>query len=346
MLTTTHKLLCAAFAAILGGAALRADVVETKDGARIVGRITKADAGSIYMTTTYAGDIVIKQSQVASLATEEPVSVRLASGSRMTGTVTTTSSGAVQVTSSEGTLTTSVDKIAAEWPSDGKDPALAALERHWQYEVSLDINGTTGNKNQLGTSGGVDAKMVTPQDALELYSNYNRQVTDDEKSADQFKAGVDYSNNFEDRSSWYVRDEGGFDRIMDIRFYDTAAAGWGFDAIKNSVDTLTARIGLAYRYDGYNNPATPTVNSAAGDLEIIHDYRTAAWELSNKITVVPAFQNFNDVVVTQDSFYQVPLNQPNWKLRMGVSNDYNSEPGAGIKKLDTTYYTRLIYDWQ
>jgi hypothetical protein len=31
---------------------------------------------------------------------------------------------------------------------------------------------------------------------------------------------------------------------------------------------------------------------------------------------------------------------------MGVSNDYSSRPGAGIKRLDTTYYTRLLLDWQ
>jgi hypothetical protein len=29
-----------------------------------------------------------------------------------------------------------------------------------------------------------------------------------------------------------------------------------------------------------------------------------------------------------------------------VSNDYNSQPGAGIKRLDTTYFTRLLLDWQ
>jgi hypothetical protein len=29
-----------------------------------------------------------------------------------------------------------------------------------------------------------------------------------------------------------------------------------------------------------------------------------------------------------------------------VNNDYNSEPGVGLKKLDTGYFTRLVLDWQ
>jgi hypothetical protein len=38
------------------------------------------------------------------------------------------------------------------------------------------------------------------------------------------------------------------------------------------------------------------------------------------------------------------MKAPGWKLKMGVHNEYNSEPGLGIQKLDTTYFTRLILD--
>jgi putative salt-induced outer membrane protein YdiY len=335
----------AALAALMLAGRLSADVVETRNGARIVGQITKIDGGSVYVATSYAGDLVIKQSEVTGIQTDQPISVRLASGTRIDGQVRTTD-GTLRIAGADGTILTSVSKVAATWPEGGKDPALVALERHWKYEATVDIDGTTGNKNQLGTQAGFAAKLVTPQDALTYYTSYNRQVTDGEKSADQLKAGVDYANNFEDRSSWYVNDETGFDRIMDIRLYDTAAVGYGYDLIKNPIDTLTARAGLAYRYDGYRNPLTPTVNSAAADFEIDHDLKLPNWELVNKLTAVPAFSNMKDVIVGQDSFYQVPLVNPAWKLRVGVANQYNSEPGAGIQKLDTTYYTRLILDWQ
>lgn len=342
---TLASLLSLAVVALFGGARLHADVVETKNGARLVGKVTKIDAGSVYLTTEYAGDLVIRQPDVAAITTDGPVAVRLASGTRLDGKVTQAPDGAVQIAGADGTLSTSVDRIAASWPVDGEDPAVAALQRHWTYEATVDINGTSGNSDQLGTGAGFRAKLVSPQDTLQFYSGYNRQVSDGKKSADQFKAGVDYASYFEDRSTWFLRDEAGFDRIMDVRFYDTAAAGYGYAFIKNPVDTLTARVGLAYRYDGYDNPATATVNSAAADFEIAHDLKLANWELNNALTIVPSFQDTRDVIVTQDSFWQVPLASPVWKLRMGVSNDYNSEPGRGIKRLDTSYYTRLILDW-
>jgi hypothetical protein len=42
----------------------------------------------------------------------------------------------------------------------------------------------------------------------------------------------------------------------------------------------------------------------------------------------------------------MPITASLWKLRIGVSNDYNSEPGPGVKGLDTTYFTRLILNWK
>lgn len=330
----------AAAVAALSAAKLSADVVTTKSGARIVGKVSKIDAGAVSMSTDFAGDLTIKQSEVVSIATDGPVAVRLASGTRLDGTISG-QTGALQIAGPDGTLTTTVDKISASWPAGEGDPAL---ERHWKYEATVDINGTSGNKNQLGTAAGFEAKLVTPEDALDFIAAYNRQVADGVKSADKFRAGVDYSNQFAPPYSWYVRDEAGFDRVMDIKFYDTAAAGLGRDFIKTPAETLTGRAGIAYRYDGYNNPRTPAVNSAALDFEILHDFKTPRWEMGNKLALVPALSNLSEVIVTHDSFYQVPLNDPSWKLRVGVSNDYNGKPGPGIKRLDTTYYTRLIMD--
>lgn len=334
-------LIAAASLTLIGALPLRADTVETKNGAKLVGKLAKIDAGVVYLETDYAGTLAIKQSQVTSLETDTPVAVRLASGTRIAGPITVLPAGTLQIVSVDGTISTTVEKVAAVWQPGDQDPEIA----RWQYEATVDVNGTTGNKDQLGTAAGFNAKRVTLQDTLQYSMSYNRQVTSGVKSADQFNAGVDYADNFSKRASWFVRDEAGFDRIMDIKFYDTAAAGYGWDFIHNNVDVLTGRAGLAYRYTGYSNPMTPMVSSAAADFEILHDLKERNWELSNKISAVPAFADAADVIVTQDSFYQVPLLNPAWKLRIGVSNDYNGKPGAGIKRLDTTYYTRFILDW-
>ena len=338
-----HTLSVIVLAAVLGAA--RADVVETKNGARLVGKVTKIDGGVVSLATDYAGTLAIKQSEVAAINTDAPVTVRLASGTRIDGKVSG-ANGAVQVTSTDGTVNTTVDKVAASWAAGGKDPQLIALERSWGYEASVDVAGKSGNKSQLGTAAALRATLAGVSDMLVFYSAYDRQLSDGKKSADQFKAGADYSSNFSSRTSWYARDEGGFDRIKDIQFYNVAAVGFGYDFIKEPKQTLTGRAGVSFRNENYKNPLTPDVNAAGLDFGLNHRLQLDDALLVNRLTWVPSFNDFANYRFTHESFYEMPLANPAWKLRLGVNNDYNSKPGKGVVKLDTGYFTRLVLNWK
>ena len=331
--------------ALIGAIQLSADVVEMKNGARIVGKVMKIDGGAVVVATDFAGDITIKQSEVTGITTDAPVAVRLASGTRIEGKVSG-SAGTLQVASVDGTVSTTVEKVAASWAAGGKDPAVVALERGWAYEATVDIAGKNGNKSQLATSAGVRATLAGPSDKLVFYSAYDRQISDSVKSADQFKAGVDYTSNYSGRNSWYVRDEGGFDRIKDIQFYDVAAAGFGYDFIKAAKQTLTVRAGFSFRNENYNNPKTTDVNAAGLDFGFAHSLSMTNASLVNRLSIVPSFEDFSNYRATHESFLEMPIAASQWKLRFGLSNDYNSKPGKGVDKLDTGYFTRLVLNWK
>jgi hypothetical protein len=329
-------------AALITSLPLSADVVETKNGARIVGKITKIDGGTISVDTDFAGTLSIKQSEVTGFTTDAPVAIRLASGTRIDGKVSG-ANGTAQIAAAEGAIATPIAGIAASWAAGGVDPAT---DRHWTYEAAVDIAGKNGNKEQLGTAASLRATLKTPKDTLQFYTGYDRQVTDGAKAADQFKAGVDYQNNFSGKTSWYVRDEGGFDRVKDIELYNVAAAGFGYDVIKAPKQTLTTRGGFSFRYEGYKNPLTTDVKSAGLDFGLAHELTLEGSKIVNRISFVPTFEDFGNYRLTHESTYELPLTAPNWKLRLGVSNDYNSRPGIGVKKLDTTYFTRLVLNWR
>jgi putative salt-induced outer membrane protein YdiY len=326
-------------------ARLSADTVDTKNGAHLVGKIIRIDGGIVYLHTDYAGDLAIKQSEVVSFSTDEPIAVRFDSGTRLDGVVTPVK-GQIQISGFHGTLLTDVRHVTATWAAGGEDPAVIARRGHWTYEASVDVNGESGNHSQLGTAGGLRAVHKATDNELQLYGQYNRQVTDGQKSSDQFKGGFDYANNYTEQDSFYVRDEAGFDRVAGIAFSNVAAAGYGDDFINEPKHTLTGRAGLSYRYDSYENPLTPEVNSLGGDFELNHEWIFGISHLVNKLAFVPVFENLNNFIFTHESYYEIPLANPHWKLHLGVSNDYNSRPGADIKRLDTTYFTRLLLDWQ
>jgi hypothetical protein len=324
---------------------LSADVVVTSNGARIVGKIKLIHAGVITMSTDYAGDIAIKQSLVTSITTDMPVAVRTTDGTRLIGVVSQTPGGGVAVTSPNGTVATPVGRIAATWAAGLEDPDIVALRRKWTYEAGVDINGQTGTNHELNTDYSFKATLTGPKDLLKLYTDYNRQEADGVVSTDQFKAGVDYSDNFATLESWYVRDEAGFDRVNDILFYDIAAGGLGYDFIKRDNETLTGRAGLSYRYDEYSGPGASTLSEPGADFGFEYTRKFKTSLLADTISFDPTFHDPSEFVINHEVRYDIPLVSPYWKLSLGMTNSYNSRPVNGIDKLDTLYFARLVLTW-
>lgn len=345
-LQNTLKLTALLAALATAFTSLQADTVVVKDGSRLVGTVTQISAGHVLLDTAYAGTLKIKQAEIVSLDTTAPMVVRLSGGTTMAGRLSTTSDGEVSIKGDDGTITTKVEKIAVTWEPGSTDPAVAALQPKWSYQATVDITGKTGNSEELGTSFGFRAKRKTSKEILELYTNYERQKTNGTKSSDRFVAGIDYSHMFSEHTSWYLRDEGGFDRVKDIDYYNVAAAGLGYNFIQRPVQKLTGRFGLSHRFENYGNPASDDVNSAGLDLALIHDYTFENAKMHNEIGVVPAFNDFDNYQAKHDSYFEMPIGAGYWKLRIGVRNDYISMPGPGVERLDTTYYTRLILNWE
>ena len=67
--------------------------------------------------------------------------------------------------------------------------------------------------------------------------------------------------------------------------------------------------------------------------------------MTNSLTFVPSFEDFANYRAIHDSFFEMPLVASKWKLRIGLSNDYTSEPAPGTEAMDTTYYTRFVLSW-
>ncbi len=330
---------------LMAAAGLAADVVETKSGARLLGTVKKVAEGQVVLETEYAGLLTIKQSEVVRIEVDEPKVVRLKDSTTVTGTVVTQDDGAVAIRGDSGTITTPISDIAVTWQPGETDPAVVALQRRWAYEAAVDISGKSGNSEELSTALSFSATLKGSEDTLKFYTAYDRQETNGTTSSDKFKVGVDYTNQFKPRYSWYARDEGGFDQEKDIDLYNVAGVGLGYDVIKSDKQSLVTRGGLSYRYEVHGNAAND-VNSLGLDFALLHTYTFTNAKMNNSLTYVPSFDDFGNYKAVHDSSFEMPLGAGFWKLRIGINNDYTSQPGAGLEHLDTTYYTRLILSWQ
>lgn len=337
-------------AALTGALPLAADTVATKDGSTIQGRILHVSGGVVEIETAFAGILKVQQASVISLATDSPVCLRYQGGDTVQGALSTVS-GEVRVAGPGAWGTGAVSNVEAIWIKDTDSPeskAAAAARRNWAFEASVDVVGTKGNSDSMATAVGFGATLAGPTDKLAFAVAYTRaeQGKGDQKktNTNNAKGAVDYSAYFTPRSTWYVREEVGTDRIKDLSFYSNTAAGIGYAIIRKPREELTARAGLAYRYEDYSG--IDSIGTAALDLGLAHSYTGSYWRIGNKLTYMPSLENFANYRIQHDSFLELPLASTKWKVRLGLANDYNSEPKPGKEKFDTTYYTKFLLSWR
>lgn len=322
-----------------------ADEVITTDGARLVGNISLIDQGTIHLDTSYAGTLKISQEQVASFSTEQPRVVRLESGTIMSGPVASSDNGKLKITSEDGVLETNTTQVAATWVPGAEDPEIQRNRRKWRYDASLDLTGRSGNVDKFRLGTRLNAELEGPNDTLAFYFRYEQAEEEKTKTEDRAIGGSSYESFFSKIFGWYVRTELETDNINNIKFRSTSAGGLSYRLIDSGKQSLIARSGLGYRYtafdDNSEDESSPTI-----DFGLAHRYEFKSFfVMKNDLTYVTAIDDFSNFRVVHDSGIEIPIGSgENWKLRMGITNEYESE-STTEKKLDTTYYTRMIYSW-
>ncbi len=338
------KLFTVLSAAALLVSAVSADTIVTKDGSTINGKILGIDGGKISVKTDFAGKISVDQKLVESIATDEEVYLSLEDGSTVHGPVSG-QDGALTVAAPTGTVSTTVAAIDETWMPGEKSPTQIAAERQWTYEAAFDLTGKSGNKDSTGFGTNFRATLEGAEDTLVFFAKANFQEVDADKSADNARGGVDYSNNFGKNYNWYVRTEFGYDAIKDIDQFFTVSAGFGYVFTDTDTRKLDIRAGLGYLSENYGTITREDTGAASFDLGLNHKetFKWGTWV--NRATYTPTVEDFANFRFIYDTSLELPLKSEGWSVRTGVNFDYNSEVIGTEKELDTTYYIRMVLKW-
>jgi len=327
-----------------------ADRVELTDGSVINGKIISADGGKLKVDTAFAGAIEIAQSSVKSFSTDEAVHVGLAAGSEVLGKVVAADAG-IKVEAADGQMSTGTAQVVAVWRPGADSPAVRAAkaaaekaQRKWAYEASVAVTGRTGPSEKFNAALGFKATLASDQDKL-IFALAAEQAKDNGvKTADRQFGGVDYSSFFSADNGWYARTSLEKDEIKDIDLRSLSAFGFGRKLIRKAHQDLELRLGASYLYETYVSGGE--FESPGLDVTILHSYQFRIAKLNSVLTYTPAFEDFANYRVNHESSLELPLTASLWKLKIGLNNQYQSKPPGSVDKLDTTYFTSLILNWQ
>jgi putative salt-induced outer membrane protein YdiY len=323
-----------------------ADTITTKNGAILVGQVTTITPVAVTMETEYAGTITIDTGMISSLTTDMSLSTRLEDGTLLIGKTEIFDDGYINIRNESIDMRTSMDDLMASWLPDSTAPIEAGLpqERQWHYNVGADIAGKRGNSKENGTSIRAEAVLDSDHDVLKFYTSVDRADTDGEDTSDEIIFGSSYTSYFSEKFGWYVSSELERDPFESIDLRASASAGMSYWVYNQSDFSLELQSGIGYRHESFDdgvNTNTPTL-----DIRINHLWQVSTWmNLTNSLIFTPSITDFSDYLLVQDSGITMPIGGSRWSLRLGLQNDYKSEPAELRKKLDTTYYSRLLLNF-
>ncbi len=339
--------------ALLAFAGAKADVVTTSDGSRLVGTVEQVAGGTLVIVTEIAGRLEIDASMVTSVDTDQPVNVKVSSGDKLVGALDAAPDGSSSVVrSSLGDISIPASNITALWPEGAENPemvavraeaekAIEAAKPKWTTVFEAGVTRTEGNTDTLEGHGRIDVKRSTANDLLEFYLAGKYYEQNDSRSTNEYLGGVRYENTVTDRMYWYVRTELEFDEFEGIDLRATAAAGGGYYWLKKPDHEFKTSVGVGYRHESYDDGRSD--DDAVIDLGINYRIDVAPWAQFTHSTVYsPDFLEFDDYRLKLDWALLMPFKDERLAWKIGLKNDYNSRPQAGLDRLDNTYYTSIV----
>jgi len=248
------------------------------------------------------------------------------------------------VVANDGQMTTPTDKVTSVWRQGQVSPAVKKLQRAWKYEAAVAVNGRTGVSEKFAGALSFKATLESSQDKLIFNLAAEKAEDNGVETANRQLAGVDYSSFFSKKNVWYARTSLEKDELKALDLRSSTAFGIGRKLINNDVQDLELRAGVSYIYENYADGTK--FDSPGLDLGLLHTYQFKNGKLANTLSYTPAFKNFGNYRLHHETSYEMPISASLWKLKTGVTNDYQSKPQPGVDRLDTLYFTSLILNWE
>lgn len=214
--------------------------------------------------------------------------------------------------------------------------------KSWEKTIDIGLTGASGNSDNVNlrlqlTGERKTSKMETKATALYRYSQQDSEETE---SRFRFDVRNDWLPPEGSKIRWWAQGSYEYDDFQDWDHRVAAAAGIGYEIIKNDKHTLIGRLGLggSQTFGGADEDFRP---EAVAGL----DY---AYQIKENQKFTAGTEMFLDVSDTDNyrlnSFaaYEVLVDpDSNMLFKTGVAHRYDSEPGGTADKSDFEYFATM-----
>lgn len=213
---------------------------------------------------------------------------------------------------------------------------------NWEKYLDIGVSGADGNSQSQDIHTALTIQTESSERRHKIQAAYDSSEKDGDKSRDEFFAALN--------SDWLIPDSQYFyfassrfdwDDFQDWDYRFNIAGGGGYDFINNDARTLRGKAGLGFNreFGGADDDISPE-----GLLEL-----SSTWQLSEshgielKTTFYPQLDELQEFRNITTLVWVNKLNG-SMRLKVGLSNEHDTDVPDDVKKNDFKYSTSLSWD--
>lgn len=313
-----------------------ADEVALRTGDRLRGEIDALADGVLLLRTDYAGEVALRWSEVASLATSRPVDVMLKGATTpMRGTLRSLDGTRALLIVADGT---EVELALADIAYLNPKPYESGLGTHYAGHLTLSAAYARGNTHdgQLNADGELTARAREYRYAISARLDRRDQAGSEANTA--WLGNASFDRFVAERRFVYARGSLEHDRAKDLERRSALGAGYGAQIFDAPDANLAVRGGLDYVQ--VERFAAPDEGYPAFGWGVKVEYKP--WFHEHE-----GFWNLEDtaaLLVRSKSGLRMPLLQ-RISASVQLNVDWERRPAPGRHSTDTTLLFGLNYAW-
>jgi putative salt-induced outer membrane protein YdiY len=215
----------------------------------------------------------------------------------------------------------------------------------WRYLFSAGGNATSGNSETTAVNASGEAARVTEDDKLTVHGSLNYGRVDGAKSAQRYELGSQYNRDISVNSFKFGSADMLWDRPSNIAHRYSIAGGFGRHLLRSDDNSVDISLGLGYTQDAYvlSTEVLGETRTEYGRTELVlaeesSHKLTDTTKLRQKVILFPNLTDRGSYRASLDTGLSVAMT-PKLNLTAGFTYRYNTDPGVGLKRIDTAFVT-------
>jgi putative salt-induced outer membrane protein YdiY len=318
----------------------RADEIQFTNGDKLSGKIVRLKDGKLGFESKVAGTISVKWEDVATLTSDEPVTLELQGGSVIVDKLVPAEPGSVK--------TAGTEKVTAQTIVLADTVKLNPEPVQWHGNALAGVDIERGNTVKTAANIGVDAVRRSELDRITFSAGYAGERTRDKDTGvdsttkRKLFGTLQYDYFFTKQIYGYANAKGEKDGVADLALRFVAGAGAGYQWFETDTFKWNTEAGLSWVSENYTDD-TPHTDYIAARLASNLEYVLYPGLTFFQYTrLYPSLEDIQDQLVDTATGFRYKI----WGNFFGESKVlwvYDTTPAEGNDRQDVSYILGIGY---